>query len=173
MWTRLVLVVAAVGLVFAPVPAAAQAVDGPVADRVASSIRQYAHYTVFDDVSVAVHDGCVTITGRVTDPYKQTDILARVRRVDGVRSVVDRIRVLPLSIYDSDLRARIAQAIYANPAFWQYAAMANPPIHIIVENGRVTLTGSVGSEVDRSLAFALSHVPGAFDVKNELRLGAG
>ena len=30
--------------------------------------------------------------------------------------------------------------------------MPNPPIHIIVERGRVTLTGVVQSEVDRMLA---------------------
>ena len=30
--------------------------------------------------------------------------------------------------------------------------MANPPIHIIVEDGRVTLTGVVNSNVERMLA---------------------
>jgi hyperosmotically inducible protein len=78
--------------------------------------------------------------------------------------------VLPISQTDSDLRVRVAQAIYNNSAFWAYAAMPRPSIHIIVEGGRVMLTGSVNSEVDRSLAYALAQVPGAFEVKNNLRI---
>jgi osmotically-inducible protein OsmY len=48
--------------------------------------------------------------------------------------------------------------------------MVSPPIHIVVENGHITLTGRVNTEVERSLAGTLAHVPGAFDVKNQLRL---
>src|SRR6185503_7467690 len=49
-----------------------------------------------------------------------------------------------------------ASSIYNNSNFWNYAIMPNPPIHIVVEHGRVTLTGVVQSEVDRMLARALS-----------------
>jgi osmotically-inducible protein OsmY len=51
--------------------------------------------------------------------------------------------------------------------------MANPPIHIVVERGRVTLTGVVNSEVDRMLARSLAATQfGAFSVKNELKTDA-
>jgi hyperosmotically inducible protein len=50
--------------------------------------------------------------------------------------------------------------------------MVNPPIHIIVENGRVTLTGVVQSEVDRALARSLATGRGEFSVKNELKTEA-
>ena len=50
--------------------------------------------------------------------------------------------MLPVSQFDDELRFRIARAIYGNSAFWNYAAMANPPIHIVVNRGRVTLTAS-------------------------------
>jgi osmotically-inducible protein OsmY len=50
--------------------------------------------------------------------------------------------------------------------------MAQPPIHIIVENGHITLTGRVNSQVDKMLAFAQAHVSGSFDVKNELKVDA-
>ena len=56
-----------------------------------------------------------------------------------------------MSIHDDELRHRVARAIYGDPAFWRYAAMANPPIHIVVEHGRVTLTGVVPTDVDRLL----------------------
>ncbi len=70
-------------------------------------------------------------------------------RIDGVRELKSTIDVLPVSQFDEDLRYRVARAIYGNPSFWNYAAMSNPPIHIIVEHGRVTLTGVVNSEWTR------------------------
>ncbi|MBI3493079.1 MAG: BON domain-containing protein [Acidobacteria bacterium] len=50
--------------------------------------------------------------------------------------------------------------------------MPNPPIHIVVERGRVTLTGVVGSEIDRVLARSLASQFGAFKVTNELKTDA-
>jgi hyperosmotically inducible protein len=86
--------------------------------------------------------------------------------------VNNQIGVLPVSPFDDDLRYRIARAIYGHSNFWQYAAMANPPIHIVVEQGRVTLTGVVNSNVERMLARSLATTFGAFSVKNELKTDA-
>ena len=114
----------------------------------------------------------VTLTGKVTMPYKRDDIEKRITRVDGVRSVSDQITVLPVSQFDDDLRYRIARSIYNNSNFWNYANMPNPPIHIVVEHGRVTLTGVVQSEVDRMLARSLATQFGAFSVTNALKTDA-
>ena len=78
------------------------------------------------------------------------------RKLDGVEQVDNRIEVLPVSQFDDELRFRIARAIYGNPNFWPYASMVNPPIHIIVEHGRVTLEGVVNSNVDRMLARSIA-----------------
>jgi osmotically-inducible protein OsmY len=50
--------------------------------------------------------------------------------------------------------------------------MANPPIHIVVDRGRVTLTGVVRNEVDRALARSLATHLGAFSVTNHLKTDA-
>ena len=50
--------------------------------------------------------------------------------------------------------------------------MVNPPIHVVVEHGRVTLTGVVNSEVDRMLARSLATQFGAFSVTNNLKTDA-
>jgi hyperosmotically inducible protein len=89
-----------------------------------------------------------------------------------VTAVRNELGVLPVSRYDEELRYRIARAIYGNSNFWHYAAMASPPIHIIVERGHVTLTGVVNSNVERMLARSLATTFGAFSVKNELRTDA-
>jgi hyperosmotically inducible protein len=77
-----------------------------------------------------------------------------------------------VSPFDDDLRYAIARAIYSSSAFWSYASMSNPPIHIIVERGRVTLTGVVGSEVDRMMARSLASGFNAFSVTCELKTDA-
>jgi hyperosmotically inducible protein len=157
------------------VPAIAQSQDRRdirVADDVVRALHAYSRITIFDDINIAVDGGVVTLTGKVTMPYKKDDIGRRVSRIDGVREVQNRIDVLPVSPHDDDLRYRVARAIYGNPSFWNYAAMANPPIHIIVERGRVTLTGVVNSNVERMLARSLATGWGELSVTNELRTDA-
>jgi hyperosmotically inducible protein len=109
------------------------------------------------------------LDGWVTMPFKRNDIEKRVRTVAGVNAVENNIQVLPVSQFDDELRFRIARAIYGNSAFWNYAAMANPPIHIVVNRGRVTLAGVVQSNVERQLARSLATGFAAFEVKNELK----
>ena len=151
------------------IPAVASRPESVLAKGVLSELLSYTPLTVFDDVSIGVDGGVVTLTGKVTMPYKATDIGRRVARVAGVHEVRNQIQVLPLSRFDDSLRSRIAQAIYGHPAFAQYAAMARPPIHILVENGRVTLTGVVNNNVERSLASSLASSSVAFSVQNELK----
>jgi hyperosmotically inducible periplasmic protein len=146
--------------------------DPQVIEDVAKSIEHYDRFTIFDDVSVNVTDGVVTLTGKVTMPNKRDDIDKRVRKLAGVTSVADNIAVLPVSRWDDELRYRIARAIYGNSNFWNYSMMINPPIHILVERGRVTLTGVVGSDVDRMLARSLASEFGAFSVTNDLKTNA-
>jgi len=143
-----------------------------VLNDVLKQVNTYAMFTIFDDVSASVEDGVVTLTGKVTMPYKRTDIAKRAAKVDGVLEVHNLIGVLPVSQFDNDLRYRVAKAIYGHPSFWTYATMAVPPIHIVVERGHVTLTGIVNSEVDRMLSRSLASQSQAFSVKSELKTDA-
>jgi osmotically-inducible protein OsmY len=146
--------------------------DTRLADEVGRAVRQYPQFTIFDDVTGRVDAGVVTLDGRVTMPYKKNEIERLVSRIDGVRELKSTIQTLPVSPYDDQLRSRVARAIYGNPSFWNYAAMASPPIHIIVDRGHVTLTGVVNTEVDRMLARSLATGQGELSVKNELRTDA-
>ena len=147
--------------------------DKQIYNDISKQVNRYTRFTVFDDINVAIDDGgVVTLTGKVTMPYKRNDIASRVSRVDGVSQVRNQIEVLPVSMFDEELRYKIARAIYGNPSFWQYASRANPPIHIIVDRGRVTLTGVVNSNVERMLARSLATSFGAFSIKNDLKTDA-
>jgi hyperosmotically inducible protein len=143
--------------------------DVRLADDIGRSIVGYPRLTIFDDINATVENGAVVLTGKVTMPFKKSDIEHRVAKIDGVRSVRNDITVLPVSPFDDSLRYRISRAIYNNPSFWNYASMANPPIHIIVEGGHVTLAGVVNSNVERMLAGSLAIGNGELSVKNELK----
>ena len=136
---------------------------------ISNSVNRYTQFTIFDNIEASVTDGTVVLSGWVTMPYKKNDIERRVRKIDGVESVENAIQVLPVSQFDDELRYRIARAIYSNSSFWNYAAMANPPIHIVVNHGRVTLTGVVQSNVERMLARSLATGFGSFEVTNALK----
>ena len=168
-------VLLACGVIALLLPAGAAAQDGRdarLADDVSRAVTRYTQLTIFDDVNALIDQGIVTLTGKVTMPYKKEDVGRRVARIDGVRGLRNDIDVLPASGFDNDLRYRIARAIYSSPSFWNYAAMPNPPIHIIVEHGRVTLTGVVNSNVERMLARSLATGFGELSVTNDLRTDA-
>jgi hyperosmotically inducible periplasmic protein len=146
--------------------------DVRLAEDIGRSLTGYVRLTIFDDINATVENGAVVLTGRVTMPYKKDDLEKRIAKVDGVRSVRNDIGVLPVSQFDDQLRFRVSRAIYGNPSFWNYAAMANPPIHIIVEGGHVTLAGVVNSNVERMLARSLATGLGELSVTNALKTDA-
>jgi hyperosmotically inducible protein len=69
-----------------------------------------------------------------------------------VVSVVNNIKVLPLSPNDDRLRLQVARAIFRDPVLSRYAMQPIPSIHIIVDNGHVTLEGIVDSETAKNVA---------------------
>jgi hyperosmotically inducible periplasmic protein len=144
--------------------------DVKIADEVGRALTGYSRLTIFDDINATVENGAVAISGKVTMPYKKDDLEKRIAKIDGVRSVKNDVGVLPVSQYDDQLRYRVSRAIYGNSSFWNYAAMAYPPIHIIVEGGRVTLSGVVNSNVERMLAWSLATGLGELSVTNSLKL---
>ncbi len=146
--------------------------DLQVFTDIATQVNRYTQLTIFDSISASVNEGRVVLSGWVTMPYKRDDIERRVRKVAGVNAIDNKIGVLPVSHFDDDLRFRIARAIYGHSLFWNYANMANPPIRIIVNRGRVSLEGVVQSNVERMLARSLASGFNAFEIKNALKTDA-
>src|SRR5215469_1126370 len=126
--------------------------DQQIAESVRHQIATYPYYSIFDDVSFTVVNGQVELRGDVTQPVKKSDIGKIVEKLPGVASVNNSITVLPLSDFDARLRVQIARAIYTAPTLSRYAMGALPSIHIIVDNGHVTLTGVVATDMDKQIA---------------------
>jgi len=145
--------------------------DQKLGERVADQMRRSTYFTVFDEVQIGVDNGVVTLTGYVTQPIKSDDLARRAAHVDGVREFVNRLEVLPASLSDDRLRAIVANTLYRDPAFSNYASQAVPPVHIIVRNSSVLLTGVVNNEVERRQAENIvRHIPGIIGVQNALRV---
>jgi hyperosmotically inducible protein len=146
--------------------------DAALAAEVGKRVRTYSHYTVYDDLNGSVRNGVVTLTGKVTSSTvdkaaELDDLIAKVR---GVRDIENKIQTLAVNPMDDRLRVAIVNAIYGDPGFQIYS-LADPPVHVLVDHGNVTLVGVVASEIDRRKAYANARgVPGAFGVENQLRI---
>jgi hyperosmotically inducible protein len=129
-------------------------------------------YGVFDNLEYTIHGGEVTLSGQVVRPITKSDAEHAVKRLEGVTRVVDNITVLPLSNFDDQIRRAEYRAIFRDPVLSRYSMGAVPSIHIIVNNGHVTLVGAVDRQMDANVARirALS-VPGVFSVTNSLHVG--
>jgi osmotically-inducible protein OsmY len=126
--------------------------DAQISRGVFHEIAGYPYYTLWDQIDFTVANGQVELTGAVSQPYKKRDIERLVNKVPGITSVADNIKVLPLSEFDNRLRRVVANAIYRDPVLSRYAGMGWAPIHIIVDNGHVTLTGMVNSDLEKQVA---------------------
>ena len=131
------------------------------------------YYDVFDWLEAELlSDGQVVLRGEVVRPTTADDAEGRVRRIESVPGVINQIKVLSLSPRDNDIRIALYRAIYDwNSPLFRYAMRAMPPIHILVENGRVTLKGAVASQLESQVAYtAANQVTGVFEVRNELHI---
>jgi len=144
-------------------------------DRIVREVRHelvmLPYYGVFDDLSYRVDGHTVTLTGYVTRPTLKSDAGNVVKKIEGVEKVDNQIQVLPLSSMDDRLRIAEYRAIFGTPGLDRYAMQAVPPIHIIVDNGKVTLTGVVANQSDKDLAGVKANtVSGVFSVVNNLQV---
>jgi osmotically-inducible protein OsmY len=144
--------------------------DPSIRKDVEKAVLGYSRYGVFDAVGVTVKGGVVTLQGWVLQPWRATDIEARVARVAGVRKIRNDIKAQPLSPMDDRLRHELYEKIYGDPAFQRYADWANPPIRIIVDHGHVTLAGTVSSRVEQVMLGHIARGTLAFSVDNQVRL---
>jgi osmotically-inducible protein OsmY len=101
--------------------------------------------TIPGTVQAAVHNGHVTLTGKVDWLYQQRDAEKAVRHIRGVRSVLNHITVAPRTV-ERDVRHRIVEALHRN------ANTDARHITVTVSEDKATLTGSVGSWLQRESA---------------------
>jgi len=123
--------------------------------------------TIPDNVQVAVHNGHITLTGRVSRPYLHTEAERAVRRVKGVRGVFNHIEVVPDAAI-RDVRQRIAKALHRN------ADLDARHIDVEMTGDIATLSGTVTTFLQRDLAEqAALAAPGVARVENHIEVEPG
>jgi hyperosmotically inducible protein len=139
--------------------------------RVRHELVTLPYYGVFDNLAYQVDGGTVTLYGEVVRSSTRSDAAGRVKRLAGVTRVVNNIKVLPLSNFDDRIRRATYRSIAQMGGLYRYLQGTNPSLHIVVNNGHVTLEGVVSGSGDKNLAYlAANRVPGVFSVKNNLRV---
>jgi len=147
-------------------------------------------YGVFDFIGFDYDRGKVTLVGHAYQAGLKLHAENAVKRVPGVDEVDNKIELLPASMNDDRIRWATFYNIYNDSFLSRYAPggemgaryelrqarrfpsmqpFGDYPVHIIVKNGRTTLMGVVGSEMDKRLAeIRAREVNGVFGVENEL-----
>jgi osmotically-inducible protein OsmY len=146
--------------------------DRKLGEDVIKQLRSYTRLTVFDDASAYVQNGNVVLSGWVTEPYKKTDLEKRLYGVLGIQRFKNDLEILSNSMSDANLRELLANRLYRDPTFSDFASMPIPPIHIIVQGSRVILTGVVNSQLMKQKAESIiRQTPGVLSVESRLRVG--
>jgi hyperosmotically inducible protein len=147
--------------------------DAQLEAKLATKLRyvRSGYDSTFDFFALGVKDGVVTVEGQDRTGVGRDEALADIANLPGVKDVIDNIKLEPVSILDDGLRLRAARAIYRDSALSRYAIDPARPIRIIVNNGHVTLYGTVDSKMDKNIAgIRANQLPGAFSVDNKLQV---
>jgi osmotically-inducible protein OsmY len=118
--------------------------------------------TVPPAVQLVVHNGHVTLTGRVSWLFQRTAAEHAVRHVRGVLSVLNQIEIAPSSV-ERDVRHRIVEALHRN------ADIDARHVVVTIEGNVARLTGRVGSWLQRESAErAAASAPGITRVDDQI-----
>jgi hyperosmotically inducible protein len=128
----------------------------------------------FNFVDVSVKNGAATLTGATLNDMGRNSAVSIANNMPGVNDVVDNIKVLPVSGFDDRIRISAVRAIYRDPVLGRYATDPAKPIRIVVDNGKLSLYGTVATAMDKQVAgMRASQVFGAFSVQNNLEVVKG
>ena len=142
-----------------------------LAEEVGRQVQRYPHYTLWDVIDGRLDNGAVTLFGSVTpERDKEGELFERIAKIRGVQDVQVNFDVLPPSSSDDRLRYAIARQVFRSPHFERFGTMTNPPFHIIVDNGVVTLVGYVPSRIELlELQRIVAQTQGVLRVENQLQ----
>src|SRR5450631_4354354 len=147
--------------------------DAQLEQKLAKKLRyvRVGYDNTFDYFALGVKDGVVTVEGQDRTGVGRDEALSDIANMPGVKDVIDKVSVEPVSIFDDGLRLRAERALYRDTVLIKYAMDPARPIRIIVTNGHVTLYGSVDSKMDKDIAgLKANQLFGAFSVDNKLQV---
>ena len=143
--------------------------DAKLHEKIRHELAMIAYITTFDFISFTMMGNDVILTGWTVRDTNRSDAEYRVKRIEGVGTVVNNIEILPLGGADMEIRAAARLALQRNLStyFWSNGS----DIKIIVKNGTIILLGSVRTQQDSDTAtIQCNTVSFVFHVFNLLRV---
>ena len=118
--------------------------------------------TVPDTVQAVVHNGYITLTGKVNSVFQQRDAEKAVRYIKGIHGVFNHVDVAPGAV-SRDVHHRIVEALHRN------ADVDARHVTVTISGGAASLTGTVTTWLQRDAAErAAANAPGITRVNNQL-----
>lgn len=135
--------------------------DGEIRDDVVRALATDPA-TEFWEILPEVNDGVVTLTG-IVDSWQESRLAKTVAQgVKGVRAVNNAIDIsYDENRTDDEIKSEIKQTLLMD------SRIADKMVNVTVTNGKVKLSGSVGSLKEKKLAIQKAHVTGVSSVKAE------
>ncbi len=169
-WVRGVLPVAVFGFFLASFfgisPALAQDSGN---SRIQSEVQKALSDKAFQNVSISVDGKDVVLSGTVELYAAKEAADNRVRHVKGIKGIDNEIRVAGPQVEDTVLRDKLAKGLTYDRV--GYGTTAFNSLTIGVQNGVVTLGGTVYWPPDRDSAIALvANTPGVKDIVDNIKV---
>ncbi len=135
-------------------------------DRIKSQVESFLLLdSQLPDVAITadVNGGSVKLNGTVTNFRELHRVVADVKKVAGVKDIVNNLKVVPGVRGDDLILDDVRNAIKRN------AELQNAAVVVKVKNGEVTLTGKVSSYLQKQLAQGVAeNTYGTRNVENDL-----
>ena len=138
--------------------------DTDIARAVANAL-EWNTAVPFDKIDIRVEDGRVTLEGEVEWYYQREAAENTTRQISGVKSVLNLITVRQPQVKPDEVRDSIERALV------RHAELDANRIKVSVENGHITLSGTVRSWAEKKAAEdAAWRSPGVTAVTNNIRI---
>jgi osmotically-inducible protein OsmY len=137
--------------------------------QVQAAIQKSLDNKKFKDVSAVVQNGAATLTGTVELYAYKEDADKRAHHTKGVKEVDNEIQVAGPAVEDATLRNKLGEKLAYDRV--GYGTTAFNDINLGVQNGVVTLSGTVYGPSDKDSALSLvANYPGVKDVVDNLEV---
>lgn len=138
--------------------------DTDIAQAVANALEWDASVP-FENLHIKVEDGEVTLSGEVPWNFQRTEVADSVRRVSGVKSVINLITLSAHPSSAEKIRSDIERALVRN------AEIDADAIRVRIEDRHAILTGTVRAWAEKQAAEdAAWRAPGITNVTNNIRV---
>lgn len=115
------------------------------------------------DVKITTHRGIVTLRGTVPNIAEKQYAKLEVKKIDGVRGIIDELTVKPAKRPDTQIRKDVLRRLTDSPG------VRSKDLAVAVVDGAVTLDGTVASWNEKEYATTLAgEVQGAREVTNRM-----